>query len=375
MKSISVLVLVPIISFSAWWGYNQQAAATPVTAVVASSYSESEPGFDAAPPPIPVSEARIGKGVGYPISELATWQRPAGPLRVGIQSGHYENEEVPEELRGLTGNTGAQFGLLTEREVVRIIAELVQTELEAADVEVDLLPTTVPPGYLADAFISIHADGNRDTRARGYKIAPPRRDYSGRSNALVTNLYDAYALATGLPTDRAITNRMTAYYAFNWPRYEHSVHPQTPAAIVETGFLTNPIDRTVIVETPERVASGIVAGVLTFLRTELDRTSTPLPLIIPTLPITGELVCAPLRAERIARGQQSENCTIAIMHESGVPVLLVSEPESLLFEELIARRGQTISITGEYVPLQRLDNYFWFQFEVLGLLQNPSILQ
>ena len=57
---------------------------------------------------------------------------------------------------------------------------------------------------------------------------------------------------------------MRNYYAFNYRRYRHSLHPDTPGVIIETGFLTSPRDRTVIVEDPERAARGIVEAIATF---------------------------------------------------------------------------------------------------------------
>ena len=58
---------------------------------------------------------------------------------------------------------------------------------------------------------------------------------------------------------------MSGYYAFNWRRYEHSLHPMTPAAILETGFLTNPRDRRIIVSGQEKAAKGLADAVLAFL--------------------------------------------------------------------------------------------------------------
>ncbi|MBY0310319.1 N-acetylmuramoyl-L-alanine amidase [Patescibacteria group bacterium] len=61
---------------------------------------------------------------------------------------------------------------------------------------------------------------------------------------------------------------MSGYYAFNWRRYDHAVHPQTPSAIVEMGFLTNASDRRLMTTEPGRVAQGIVGGILAFLASE-----------------------------------------------------------------------------------------------------------
>lgn len=191
---------------------------------------------------------------------------PEGPKRVGIQAGHWRNSEVPEELEGLKRNGGgASGGGKREVDVVLQIAEKVKILLEKEGVLVDLLPATVPPDYLADAFVSIHADGNTNTSVSGFKIAGPQRDFSGKSETLARNLRDTYKKATGLSEDSNITRRMSAYYAFNWRRYEHALHPMTPAVIVETGFLTSPSDRKIIVNNQDKVAKGIVDGVLNFL--------------------------------------------------------------------------------------------------------------
>ena len=57
---------------------------------------------------------------------------------------------------------------------------------------------------------------------------------------------------------------MRNYYAFNFQRYEHALHPSTIAVILETGFLTSSRDREVIMNAPERAARGIVAAVTAF---------------------------------------------------------------------------------------------------------------
>lgn len=200
--------------------------------------------------------------------ELAVYGKApvrSGPPRVGIQAGHWNLEEVPEELDGLTASTGARGGGYTEQQTVLDIARRVKALLEAEGVTVDLLDATVPTDYLADAFVSIHADGATSASVNGFKISGPRRDFSGKADALVGALYDSYGDATGLREDSNITRRMSGYYAFNWRRYDHAVHPQTPSAIVETGFMTSEKDRAIIVSQPQVAAQGIADGILAFL--------------------------------------------------------------------------------------------------------------
>ena len=194
------------------------------------------------------------------------WKRPEGPLQVGVQVGHWKNNEVPEELSGLKRNGGgASGGGKSEWEAVLAIAQQTKILLEARGIVVDLLSATIPVGYSADAFMSIHADGNGSAAISGFKIAGPRRDFSGRASALVSALYESYGRETGLDQDTNVTRRMSGYYAFNWRRYEHAIHPMTPAVIIETGFMTSPDDRAIIIDRPDRAAKGIADGIINFL--------------------------------------------------------------------------------------------------------------
>ncbi len=194
-----------------------------------------------------------------------SWRRAPGPARVALQAGHWQVDDVPEELSGLKGSTGARGGGYTEQELVLDIARRTKALLEKDGVLVELLPATIPVDYTADAFISIHADGNASSNVSGFKIAAPRGDFSGWSDDLVEALYASYDEATGLRQDPNITRRMNGYYAFNWRRYDHALHPMTPAAIVETGFVTSPRDRAILVDDPDRAAEGIANGIRAFL--------------------------------------------------------------------------------------------------------------
>lgn len=138
--------------------------------------------------------------------------------------------------------------------------------LRAEGIEVDILPATVPPRYWADAFVAIHADGNPDPRVSGYKVAPPWRDWSNSADELSAAVDASYSATTGLAFDPNITRNMRGYYAFSFWRFEHAVHPLTTSIIVETGFLTSPADRRLIVNQPEVAAQGIAGGVLEYLR-------------------------------------------------------------------------------------------------------------
>lgn len=197
---------------------------------------------------------------------LKNWKRPDGPPKVGLQAGHYKNENLPEELERLKGNTGASGGGRDEWEVNLAIAEQTKELLEEQGITVDILPATVPQNYWADVFVAIHADGNLDFTKTGYKAAAPRRDLTGNATSLVDAIEKNYQKETGLAYDPNVTRNMRGYYAFSYWRFDHTLHPMTTAAILETGFLTNPYDREIIVDQPELSAKGLANGVIEYLK-------------------------------------------------------------------------------------------------------------
>lgn len=227
----------------------------------AERFSDTEAGFE-EPPPL----ERFGE-FGFPFTPQA-WERPEGPLRVGLQVGHWKLDEVPEELKGLRRTSGAFGGGKREWEVNLAIAKALAPLLEAKGIIVDILPATVPEDYIADAFISIHADGSPDPNISGYKAASPRRDMTGKSDELVSLLHEEYGKVTNMRQDVNITRRMTGYYAFNWRRYEHSIHPMTTAVIMETGFLTSPADQRILIHNPARSAQGMANAIFKFFDIE-----------------------------------------------------------------------------------------------------------
>ena len=147
-----------------------------------------------------------------------------------------------------------------------VIAELTKELLEAQGIEVEILPATVPPKYWADVFLAIHADGSTDPNTSGFKFAGPWRDITNNSDKLVSFLEDSYAEATNLPLDPNVSRNMRGYYAFSWWRYDHAIHPMTTGVIAETGFLTSPHDRKIIVNQPEISARALADGIIKYLQ-------------------------------------------------------------------------------------------------------------
>lgn len=213
------------------------------------------------------------------LNPYANWQRPDVPVRVALQAGHWKAGEAPDEQRRLRTN-GTRGGGRAEWEVNLAIAQHAARMLEDAGLIVEILPTTIPPAYWADLFVSIHADGNASTTLTGYRAAAPRRDRTGRARDFVEILNRSYGEATGMEHYPTITRRMTSYYAFNSRRYRHALHPMTVGAIIETGFLTSARDRRIIIGEPERAARGIADAVITFLEpviAEQAARATPAP--------------------------------------------------------------------------------------------------
>ena len=201
-----------------------------------------------------------------PLPPTAVWN-PSGPKRVGIQAGHWRVQEAPDELRQL--GPGTFGGGRAEWEVNLDVAERTASMLQAAGVEVDILPVYLPERYRAHAFIALHADGDVSGALNGFKIARPVFSAIPETDErLVSMMNDAYERVTGMPRDDAhISRRMTGYYAFNTRRYCHAIARGVPAAIIEMGFLTNPGDRLLLLGNPDLLARGIADGILRFLDT------------------------------------------------------------------------------------------------------------
>ncbi|HEV8669324.1 MAG TPA: N-acetylmuramoyl-L-alanine amidase [Candidatus Limnocylindria bacterium] len=191
---------------------------------------------------------------------------PTGPRRIGIQVGHWMTDQVPAELgTRITFQTGTSWAGVQEVDVNMDIAQRIKAQLTARGYVVDLIPTTVPVGYIADVFLALHADGDGTGEKSGFKIAHGSRR-GPYEDKLVSLLRDEYGRATGLDWDAlGLSRNMSNYYSFNWGRYQHAAAPHTPAAILEMGFLSNDYDRELLVDKADGVATAIVTGIQRFL--------------------------------------------------------------------------------------------------------------
>ncbi|GEM_PF-1489733 len=233
---------------------------------------------DGQAPPLSVIRGQGSQGWGSfrePFPRLPAWN-PPGPLRVGLQAGHWQYDEAPGELAELRSNPGSYGGNRAEWQVNLELARLAAAYLREAGIEVDILPTTVPVRYRAHAFVTIHCDGDASGVLNSYKTARPGfSSIPEVDDLLVSALNEEYGVATGMPwRDEQVSVRMRWYYAFNARRYQHAVAPGVPQAIIETGFLTSSADRQYLIGDPDRVARGIAKGILRFLHRDSEPGTT-----------------------------------------------------------------------------------------------------
>ena len=209
------------------------------------------------------------------INVTPNWAR-----RIGIVSGH----RGPENDPGAVCEDG-----LTEREINFAVAQLVVRNLRDLGYSVDLLDEFDPrlQSYQASALVSIHANDCRDygEYVSGYLVArAAARVEGGLDDVLAECIGRDYHEATQLERRFSLTVDMTDYHTFR------EIHPLTPAAILELGFMKD--DRDILTNQQDLLATGITDGILCFLRGEDPISSateipteigvTPIPLEQPT---------------------------------------------------------------------------------------------
>jgi len=183
---------------------------------------------------------------------------------------------TPQELAPRATTGGDDPGAIcpdgiTEAQVNARIARHAARILESIGVKVDVLQEFDPrlQGYQALALVSVHADSCQvSPEHSGFKLAisdalqregtPQQR---ARARRLKECLKTWYQDMTKLDYDPyTITRDMREYHAFK------EVDPDTPAVIIEVGFLAG--DYELLVNRPEVPARGIALGILCFARTE-----------------------------------------------------------------------------------------------------------
>ena len=155
------------------------------------------------------------------------------------------------------------------------MARLVVAELQRIGYTVDLLDEFDPrlDNYQAAALVSIHANTcqNYGYEVSGYMIAAAAARITSRSvdDLLVECVARHYEGMSGLSRHAGTTVDMTDYHAFR------EIHPQTPAAILELGFMYS--DRDLLTGQPDLLSRAILEGVLCFVD-PIRNAATPTPL-------------------------------------------------------------------------------------------------
>ena len=234
----------------------------------------------------PIVAAKPGDPPGY--TRVPAPKVEGGARRIGIQVGHWMTDNVPPELRRLEVQTGTSWNGITETGVTLDIATRLAALLRSHGYIVDILPTTIPAGYLADTFVALHMDGDGTGENSGYKLAHGSRR-GPFEQQLLDDIKDEYGAATGLRYDAdRVSRAMLGYFAFSWQRYRSATSPFTPSVIIELGFLSNDSDRELAMDHPAVLATGLANGIERFLSevpsTELFGKDLLLP---PTRPAFG----------------------------------------------------------------------------------------
>lgn len=173
--------------------------------------------------------------------------------KVGIVSGH----RGPENDPGAVCPDG-----LTEASINFDVATRVVVALRSLGYSVDLLDEFDARlnNYQAASLVSIHANTCQDfgERVSGFLVAKAAvRPDAGPDTILAECIAQYYGRATQLERRFSLTLDMTDYHTFR------EIHPLTPAAILELGFMKD--DRELLTTQQDLMAQAIVDGVLCFL--------------------------------------------------------------------------------------------------------------
>ncbi len=189
--------------------------------------------------------------------------------RIGVVAGH----RGPENDPGAVCDDG-----LTEAEITFDVAQKIVSNLRALNYTVDLLDEFDPRlnDYQAAALISIHANTCQDFGevVSGYLVAKAAsRPDGGIDDILAECLAQKYEERVDLERRFSLTLDMTDYHTFR------EIHPLTPAAIVELGFML--ADRDYLTEKPDLLAEALTNGVICFLQPSDDYPTLITPDAIP----------------------------------------------------------------------------------------------
>lgn len=199
-------------------------------------------------------ELSVALATSVATTEPTALPTPNWARRVGIVSGH----RGPQNDPGAVCPDG-----LTEASINENVATMVVRSLRGYGYTVDLLDEFDPrlDNYEAAALLSIHSNSCQDygEYVSGFLISAAAARITSRGNdqILVDCVARSYALATGLDRREGATVDMTDYHTFR------EIHPQTPAAIIELGFML--ADRQIMTDRADMLGNSITEGMRCFL--------------------------------------------------------------------------------------------------------------
>ncbi len=200
-----------------------------------------------------VSRLVVADSTNVPAAQPTALPTPNYLQRIGIISGH----RGPQNDPGAVCPDG-----LTEASINFEVATRVVRSLRSLGYSVDLLDEFDArlDNYRAAALVSIHANTCRDfgERVSGFLVAKAAvRPSGGVDDLLAECIALHYGRIIGIERRFNLTRDMTDYHTFR------EIHPLTPAAIIELGFMKD--DREILTTRQDDMAQALVEGVLCFL--------------------------------------------------------------------------------------------------------------
>ena len=229
--------------------------------------------YDAEATSIAASDTRrVVQPTATPLSVAVT---PNWAHTIGIVAGH----RGPSYEAGIVDVGAVCPDGLTELEINFDIAQRVVEEMRGMGYTVDLLDEfdSRLDNYQASALVSLHANDCRDYGPQASTFLVSRaasRPPGGRDDILSECIGLYYRTSTTLDRSYNLTIDMTDYHTFR------EIHPNTPAAILEMGFMLN--NRDLLTQGQDQIVRGVVDGIECFLNGENPLavgTPTPVPTI------------------------------------------------------------------------------------------------
>ncbi len=223
--------------------------------------------------PSVASGLQVAVATGITTQQPTLLPTPNWLRKVGIVSGH----RGPQNDPGAVCPDG-----LTEAEINFAVATLVVRNLRGLGYSVDLLDEFDPrlDNYQAAALISIHANTCQDfgQLTSGYLVAKAAaRPEGGLDSILAECVADNYGRIIPMERRFTLTIDMTDYHTFR------EIHPLTPAAIIELGFMKD--DREILTTRQDGMAQGITEGILCFLEPSVRPASAAITVTPGAAPV------------------------------------------------------------------------------------------